>query len=257
MSITASEMTPADISAVTRGGSDGFGDGNGAWWLIVLFLFAMGGWGNGFNGSGSGYVASDVQRGFDQSAVMAGVNGIAGDLCNGFSGVQQSLCNGFAGVNQTVQNGFAQAEIASNARQMANTNQLFGLSQQFADCCCENRLGIANLNSTILAENCADREALSNGIRDIITNQTANTQAILDKMCQQELDAERRENAELRSRLNMLDLAQSQTAQTAQLLADNAKQTSTLEDYLNPVPRPAYVVQNPNCCQQNNCGCGF
>ena len=136
-------------------------------------------------------------------------------------------------------------------------NQMFGLQSQFADCCCENRLGLANLTSTVLAENCADREALSNGIRDIITNQTSNTQAILDKMCQQELDAERRENAELRSRLNMLDLAQSQTAQTAQILADNARQTTVLEDYLNPVPRPAYVVQNPNCCQQNNCGCGF
>lgn len=259
MSITASEMTPADIAAVTNGGnSDGFGDGNGAWWLIVLFLFAMGGWGNGFGGNaGGGYVVSDVQRGFDQSAVMAGINGLASDCCNGFSGVQQSLCNGFAGVNQTVQNGFSQAEIANNARQMANMNQMFGLQSQFADCCCENRLGLANLTSTVLAENCADREALSNGIRDIITNQTSNTQAILDKMCQQELDAERRENAELRSRLNMLDLAQSQTAQTAQILADNARQTTVLEDYLNPVPRPAYVVQNPNCCQQNNCGCGF
>lgn len=254
MSITASEMTPADIGAVVGNGNGngGFGDGNGAWWLLVLFLFAFAGWGNnGFGGNSGGggampYVINgDVQRGFDQSAIMSGINGIT-----------TSICNGFAGVNQNIQNGFAQAEIGESARQMASMNQMFNLQSQFADCCCENRLGLANLNATILAENCADREALSNGVRDIITNQTANTQAILDKLCQQELDAERRENADLRSRLNMLNLAQSQTAQTAQILADNARQTTALEQYLNPVPIPAYVVQNPNCCQQNNCGCG-
>ena len=269
MSITASEMTPADIAAVTHGGGNsgsglGYG-GDGAWWLIVLFLFAFAGrgWGNNDGGNGGGtmttpyVINNDVQRGFDQQSIMNGINSLTSDVCNGFSNVQQSLCSGFAGVNQNVSNGFAQAEIAENGRQMANMNQMFNLQSQFADCCCENRLGLANLNATILSENCADREALSNGVRDIITNQTANTQAILDKMCQQELDAERRENADLRSRINMLDLAQSQTAQTAQILADNARQTTALEQYLNPVPVPAYVVQNPNCCQQNTgCGCG-
>ena len=128
MSITASEMTPADIAAVTNRNADGFGDGNGAWWLIVLFLFAMGGWGNGFGGNG--FVAGDVQRGFDQSAVMNGVNDITTNIANGFSNVQQALCDGFAGV----QNGFAQSEIANNSRQMANMNQMFDLQSQFANC---------------------------------------------------------------------------------------------------------------------------
>lgn len=278
MSLTASEMTPADIAAVTDNNSGGW-NGDGSWWLIVLFLFAMmnGGWGNGFgSGGNNGFgwngafpwminnTDNDIQRGFDQSAVMGGINGINA----GISGIQQSLCNGFAGVNAGVANGFAQAEIADNARQIANMQQAFNaqtaitqgltnLSSQFADCCCENRLGVAGLNSTIISENCADREALNNGVRDIIANQTAGIQTILDKMCQQELDAERRENANLRSQLNMANLVQSQTAQTAQILADNARQTTALEQYLNPSPVPAYVVQNPNCCTQNyGCGCG-
>ena len=169
---------------------------------------------------------------------------------------QSALCNGFANVTAAVTNGFANAETAATARQMANMQQVFGLSQQFSDCCCENRLGLANLNSTILAENCADRAALNDGVRDIIQSNTANTQRILDKLCDQELFAERRENDNLRQQLNMMNLAASQNLQTAQLLADNAAQTNALEQYLAPTPRPAYIVQNPNCCQQNICGCG-
>lgn len=94
-------------------------------------------------------------------------------------------------------------------------------------------------------------------MRDLLVNNNANTQRILDKMCEQELYAERRENENLRQQVNMMNLASSQAVQTAQLLADNAAQTSALEQYLAPVPKPAYVVQNPNCCQQTfGCGCG-
>ena len=108
-----------------------------------------------------------------------------------------------------------------------------------------------------MAENCADRAAVSDGIRDILTNQNANTQRILDQMCNDKIDAKNERISELERQLTMANLAQSQTAQTAQLLADNARQTVALEQYLNPTPIPAYVVQNPNCCQQNyGCGCG-
>lgn len=123
----------------------GYGNGGsfGGWgndtftFLIILFLFAfMGnGWGNGYgNGGGTTYVANDVQRGFDQATLTSGINGISTSLCNGFSNVQQSLCNGFAGVNGAISNGFAQAEIANNARQMADMNQQFALQSQLAQC---------------------------------------------------------------------------------------------------------------------------
>lgn len=263
-------------------GGNGFGNGfggDGAWWLLVL-LFALGGngWGNGF-GAGAGgatpYVLNNttdnaIQRGFDQQAVMSGVNALTSNVCNGFSDVQQALCNGFAGVNATVSNGFATAEVADNARQIANMQQAFnaqtavtaginGLSTQFADCCCENRLATANLTSTILSENCADRAAISDGIRDILTNQNTGVQRILDTMCQDKIDAKNEKIAELQNQLTMANLAASQTAQTARILADNAAQTTALEQYLNPVPIPAYPVQNPNCCNNwgwnNGCGC--
>lgn len=271
MSITASEMTPADIAAVTNNGygggfGDGFGGGNG-WWLILLFLFAFnGGWGNGGFGGGNGgffpwmfstqNTNSDVQRGFDQSAVMGGINGIQNAVNNGFSNTATQLCNGFAGVNQTVNAGFANAETAANARQIANMQQAFSsqtaitggltnLASQFADCCCENRLATANLANVIQTENCADRAALSDGVRDILTATQAQNQRILDKLCDQELQAERRENDNLRTQLNMANLAASQTAQTSRLLADNAAQTQAIENYVRPQINPAYIVPNP------------
>jgi hypothetical protein len=182
-----------------------------------------------------------------------GVSTLQNSLANGFAGVNQALCNGFAGV----QNGFAQAEIAANSRQMADMNQNFALQSQLAQCCCENRLATANLNSTIIAENCADREALNSIGRDIIASQNAGTQRILDQMCNDKIDAKNEKIADLERQLTLANLAASQGAQTAAIIANNEAQTTALEQYLAPTPRPAYIVQNPNCCPQNSiCGCG-
>ena len=121
------------------GGNGGFGNafGGDSWWVLLLFFILLGnnGWGNGYGaGNGTTFVANDVQRGFDQAAVTTGINNLSTGLCNGFAGVQQSLCNGFAGVNGAIANGFAQAEIAANARQMADMNQQFALQSQLAQC---------------------------------------------------------------------------------------------------------------------------
>jgi len=208
MALTTNEMSAADVAAVMNG-NDGFG-GNNAWWIILFFLLCGG---NGWGGYGNGNADATLQRGFDQNAVMNGLTNIS----NGMNDIQ-----------------------------LANMQQMFNLQSQFANCCCENRLGIADLKATAIQENCADRQALNEGVRDIITNQNAGIQSILDKMCQQELDAERRENANLRTQLNMMNLAASQNAQTGMLMADNTAQTLTLLQRLDPNPIPAYIVANPN-----------
>ena len=255
-------LSAADIAAVTgnNGGFGGWGN-DSAWWLIILFLFIFNGnWGNwGGNGNGGYGTYSEVQRGFDQSAVMGGLNGIQSAVTNGFVDTASSLCNGFAGVNAAISNGFAQSEIAANARQMANMQQAFGLQSQFADCCCENRLASADLKYTIATENCADRTALADGLRDVLESQSAGVQRILDQMCNDKIDAKNERIADLERQLTMANLAASQSAQTAQILANNDAQTNALEQYLAPVPRPAYIVQNPNGCgcnSINSCGCG-
>lgn len=245
MSLTSSEMSAADIAAVT--GNDGFGNGNGAWW-IILFLFALGWGGYGYGNGGGNGVDAYMQRGFDQTAVMSGINGLTSAVANGFANAEVSRCNGQTNILQ-----------AMNNNQMGTIQGMNTLAMGLQNCCCENRASVADLKYTVATEACADRSAISEALRDVIANNTANTQAILDKMCQQEIDALKTQNANLQTQLNMMNLAQSQTAQTAQILADNANQTNALEQYLAPVPRPAYIVANPNGCNCNNnfgCGCG-
>ena len=253
---------PVQPMGNTYGG--GFGNswgGDGFFWLIVLFLFGfMGnGWGNGYgaNGGGTTYIANDVQRGFDQASLTNGINGISTGLCNGFSAVQQSLCNGFAGVNSAISNGFAQSEISANARQMADMQQTFGIQSALQNCCCENRASVADLKYTVATEACADRSAISDALRDVIASNTANTQAILDKMCQQEIEALKTQNANLQTQLNLAGLSASQNQQTAQLLADNAAQTQYVVNRVAPYPIPAYTVASPyNAPSGCGCGCG-
>lgn len=247
-------LSAADLAAVVGNNNDGFGNGNGAWWLLVLLLFANNGWGNGWNGNGvsgamMGYATQqDVQSGFDQAAIMSGINGI----------------------NSTLSNGFANAEI-SRAATLANlTNQMNTIAMNQQQCCCNNQLQVANLGAQIASEACADRQSVNDGVRDLMANNTANTQALLntinsgiqsiqDKLCQQEIDALKTQNANLQTQLNLANLRGSQNAQTAAIVANNEAQTAALERYLAPTPIPAYVVQNPNCCAQNfgyGCGCG-
>ena len=226
---------------------------------------------------------SSVQRGFDQQAVMSGISGLQSgisglstQLCNSTGDIQQSLCSGFAGVNATVNSGFANAETAATARQMANMNQAFGaqtammqgfnsLGSQFADCCCENRLGLADLKYTVATENCADRTAAYQNTRDIIDSQTRGTQAILDKLCQLELDgvkaqveAKNDRISELQTQLNMANLAASQSAQNALIQQGFSNEVDALYNRLNscPVPTTPVYGRTPIFTCNNSCGCG-
>ena len=241
-----------------NGGSFGWG-GDGSFWIIILFLFAMfgngwGGW-NG-NGNGGGFVNIDngMQRGFDQQAVMNALGGINNSLAS----AEVSRCNTQANILQTL-----------NQNQSAANQAMNSLAMGLQNCCCENRAGLADLKYTVATEACADRQAVTNALFDVTTANNANTQQLMntinngiqsiqDKLCQQEIEALKTQNQNLQTQLNMANLAASQTAQTARILQDNSAQTVALEQYLNPVPVPAYMVQNPNCCTQNfGCGCGM
>lgn len=208
-------MSPADYAAIT--GNNGWGD-NGAWWLIVLFLFAFGGFGGGY-GNGNGFADADVQRGFDQSATMNAINSLQSSMNNGFATSEVASCNKAMDTMQTAYTNQISDLQRSFDAQTAMSEQLNNLSMGLQNCCCENRASIADLKYTIAQEACADRAAVTDGVRDIIANNTANTQAILDKMCQQEIDALKAQNENLRTQLNMANLAASQTAQTATILA--------------------------------------
>ena len=257
-------MSPADYAAI-NGNNNGFGYGGFSEWIIVLFLFAMfGGWGNGFGGNGNGgnnlypwlNQSNQVNDGFRDQMLNDNITSIR----DGVYGLGPQLCNGFNGVTAAVTNGFAQAEIANNARQMADMQQVFGLSQQLSQCCCDNRLATCQTQNIVQNEGNATRFADANNTRDIIQSQTQNTQAILDKLCQLELDGIKQENANLRTQLNMATLRESQTAQNAFIQQGFANEVDQLYNRLSncPVPTTPVYGRTPifSCNSNQGCGCG-
>lgn len=263
----------------------GFGNGLGqdGWWILLLFLLIGGnGWGNGFGGGFGGNdlypwmnQSNQINGGFrDQmindnvTEIRSGVNNIQTQLCNGFNDVQMGLANGFAGVEQ-----------GANARQIANMQQAFAaqtavtqgmndIGMSLQNCCCENRAGLADLKYTVATENCADRTAAYQNTRDIIDSQTRGTQAILDKLCQLELDGVKAQVnakddriADLQRQLSEANLSASQTAQNAFISQGFANEVDALYNRLSncPVPSTPVYGRTPifTCNQQANpCGCG-
>lgn len=276
-----SGMNTTMLVSPTNGQSNGFGFGNdGGWWILLLFLLIGGnGWGGGFGGGFDGGLypwmnqSNQINGGFrDQlindniTEIRSGVTGIGTQLCNGFSDVQMALANGFAGIEQ-----------GANTRQMANMQQAFNaqtavtagmndIAMNLQNCCCENRAGIADLKYTVATENCADRTAAYQNTRDIIDSQTRGTQAILDKLCQLELDgvkaqveAKNDRISELQSQLNMASLRESQTAQNAFISQGFANEVDQLYNRLSNCPVPTTPVYGRTpifTCNQNQCGCG-
>ena len=260
------------VAPMYGGGNGGFGGGfGGDWgWIVLLLLLAGGGWGNGFGGGFGGN-----QLGYDFPWLLNGQQGINNNISDGFrdnmlqdnvtsirdgiAALSTQLCNCCSDMQMSMLNGFNGVEQSANARQIANMQTAFNLQSQLADCCCENRLGLANLNSTVIAENCADRQALNEGVRDIIANQTAGTQRILDQLCAERIERKDDEIATLRQQLAMKDLAASQVAQNAFIAQGFNNEIDALYNRLSncPVPSvPVYGKTNIFSCNNNGCGCG-
>jgi hypothetical protein len=210
---------------------------------------------------------ANTNNGFDTLHLSNQIEGVR----DGIYGLSNQLCNCCSDMQATVNAGFANAETSANARQMANMQQAFnnqiatlqgfnGVTSQLCDASAENRLGQANLTATILSENCADRAALQEGIRDLLTNQTANTQRILDQLCNDKIDAKNEKIAELQRELQMADLRASQIAQTAQLRQAQETANTELLNLLNTCPIPSTPVYGRTpiftCNGNNGCGCG-
>lgn len=259
--------------AYAGGGNGGFGFGNDWGWIILLLLFAGGGWGNGFGGGFGGFggyefpwlfngqqgINNNTNAGFRDAmindgitSIRDGINGLSTQLCNCCSDTQMALANGFAGVEQ-----------GANARQMANMQSIFGVQSALQNCCCENRAGIADLKYTVATENCADRQALNEGVRDIIASQTAGTQRILDQICADKIDAKNDTIAQLRQELLYARGQASQDVQTARILAGQTAEVDALYNRLDQCPvstTPVYgrtpIFTCNNGCN-GGCGCGM
>ena len=283
-------MSPADVAAVVGNtdrnnnfgyaypvygggfGNSGFGS-NGDWLWLIVILALFGGFNGNGNGFGNGFNNDYAWLSNGQKEIMQNTNDgfntlqLANQLTGINSGVQNlstQLCNCCSDINTTVNSGFANAETSANARQMANMQQAFnnqiatlqgfnGVTSQLADCCCENRLATCQTQNIVQNEANATRFADANNTRDIITNATSNTQAILDKLCQLELDgvkaqveAKNDKIADLQRELSMADLRASQTAQNAFISQGFANEVDALYNRLSNCPVPSTPVYRKN-----------
>jgi len=269
----------SDIGALLQAyrgnnGDGGFNGEGGLLLLVIILLFGgwggnRGGWGNN-GGGGGGYAGGDalypwlnqadqINDGFRDQMIQTGINGLQQGMTAGFASLAQQLCSCCGDMQMAVANGFFGVENGANARQMANMQQLFGMQTAMMQGFSNDQLTTAQQTAALLAEHCSDRQALNEGVRDIIANQTASVQLVLDKLCQQELDAERRSNDQLRQELAMANLAASQQAQNAFIAQGFANEVDQLYNRLNTCPVPSMPVYGRTpifTCQPQNQGCG-
>lgn len=260
------------------GNNGGFG-GYGGNQLGYDFPWLMNGQQGINNNVSSGF--RDAQLNDSVTSVRDGISALSTQLCGCCGDTQMALANGFAGVNANLCNGFNNVTGAINSAQNAlaqqmYTNQLADLERSYASqtaqtagmnniamnlqsCCCENRANIADLKYTVATENCADRSALSDGVRDILAATQAQTQTILTQLCNDKLEQKNDVINQLRSELMYARGQASQDVQTAAIQSGQRALANEIEQYVAPKPIPSYPVQNPNCCYNScavNCGCG-
>jgi len=268
----------------------GYGNGGFGWnsdiWLILIVLLGFGGfgggWGMGGFGGGLGVdfpwllngqnaINANTNAGFNQAAIQSAISGLQnsvtagfGDVQLGIAGVNQNICQTGNGIVNALNNGFNSAEIGASARQMANMNQIYGLSTQLAQIGCDNKSAIKDVQYAVATENCADRYEAAQNTRSIIESQTQGVQAILDKLCQLELDSKDTRIRELESQLNEANRNASQTAQNALITQGFSNEVDALYNRLNscPVPTTPVYGRTPIFTCNNGgynvgCGCGM
>ena len=258
----SSQLSAADIAVLsgrTGTGSTGFGgDGDNAWWIILLLLFGWGrnGFGGGFGG-GSG-VGENYVLATDFATIERKLDGINNGICDSTFALNNTINQGFFGVQNSLTQGFSGLNTALLQGNYALSSQLAdcccGFKSQLADCCCRIERGIDGINYNNALQTNALQQTLCNNTRDIIENANANYRAIHEELIANKLEMKNDRIAEQQNEINALRLKASQEAQNAYLLNE-----------LKPCPSAAYIVPNPNCCYNyqvtgvgygNGCGCG-
>lgn len=267
-------LSASDVALLSgRNNNDGFGDGAGAWWIIIFIIFAFMGWGrNGFgnnggaqDGIGTNYVlASDfatLQRqmdsGFDRlgnrienvnNGICDGFYAMNTGMLNGFGNVQQTLCAGFGGLTNAINSQGYESRLATQSLASQLASCCCDVKQQISDCCCTTQRGIDGINYNMAMNTNQLQNAMCNNTRDIIESQNNGTRAILDAITANRIEDKNAQIQAQQNEINALRLAASQERQNSYLISELKA----------PCPIPAYQVPNPNCCYNpcgNGCGC--
>lgn len=224
--LTNTSPSLADIAAVTdTRNSDGLGNGNG-WWILIILFAIFGGWGNGWGGNNNATRAAtttDLQNGFDTQSILNKLNGINNGLCDGFYAMNTGVLQSKYDIQQALN--------SNNITAMQNANSL---ATQMSQCCCENRQGQAQIQYDLATDTCAITNAVNQASRDISENCNANYRSLHDEIVAMRMEDKNEQIANLQSQIQQLNLTASQCAQNAYLVQQ-----------LRPSPIPAYNVANP------------
>lgn len=249
-----SGLTASDVALLSgrNGNNDGFGDGMGAWWIIVFIIFAFMGFGRngfgGFGGNGSGATDNYVLAS-DFATLQRQLSNGFGDLTAQTRYIQNGLCDGFYAMNTSLLNGFAGTNNAIMTNGYETRNAINSLSSDLASCCCDIREGIQGVNYNLATNTCALQNTMNMNTRDIVDTVNANYRALHDEIVANRIEDK---NAQITTQQNEIN--------ALRLSASQAKQNAYLINELKPCPSPSYIVPNPNCCfdytvTRNTCGC--
>jgi hypothetical protein len=224
----------SDIAAVSGNNRNGSMWGDDGWWIILLFMFGLGGWGNGgWGGNNRGNCATqeEVRAAVDQQTLISKLDNQTYGLSDSTYALTNNLTNGFHGVDNAICNLGYQTQTGFNT-----------LAAQMSNCCCDTQRGMergfAELNYNLASQLCDTRRAIADNTRDIIENNNAGIRSIMDFLTQDKI-------ASLQAENQALKFAASQQAQNTYLV-----------NHLQPCPVPAYMVPNPNAAFYNcNCSC--
>ena len=251
LSTDTTMMMPVAPTTMGNNNDSGWG-GDGAWWLIVLFLFIFaGGWGNGWGnngnaGNGGGYSSPGFQGYATRADITEGF--AVNNLDSGIRAIQNGICQSTYELTNAINSGFSSAELSRCNQQAALMQQLNNMAMNQQNCCCETREAIQGVNYNLATQSCSIQNTINSNSRDIIENQNANSRAILDYLCQDKISTLQSENQSLK-------LAASQQAQNATLQAAMAANTNEILSRTAPFPVPAYQVANPYTGCGYNCSC--
>lgn len=251
------------------GNNNGWG-GNFGEWILVFLLAAMFGWGgfgggfgvgggmmmpwmmmNGFGGwggncGGNCATQADLASGFNNSAVLGGIN----DLKLGQAGLQQTLCQGFNGVNTAVLTGVNTIENAICNLGYQNQQGINDISRQIGDCCCSTGRAIDGVRYDMAVQACETRHQACDNTRDIIDNNNSGIRAILEKLGQIEYN-------NLNDKYQAVVAENQSLKQNAFIAANQDAQTATLLRRLGAeCPQPSYLVNAPTPVTFPTNGCG-
>lgn len=274
-------LSASDVALLTGNGCNGnngmgFGEGAGAWWIIIFLIFAFTGWGRGGfggygNNGGSDGIASQI---FPNYVLNSDFSTLSRQVSDGFASIERrtdGIINGICdlgynqlnlsnGINQNVSNGFYntlnaittngyETRLGQNAISQNISNCCCDIREQIADCCCKVERGIDGVNYNMAMNMNSLQNTLCNNTRDIIESQNCGTKAILDAITANRIEDKNAQIQAQQNEINALRLAASQEKQNAYLLSE-----------LKPCPSAAYIVPNPNCCYEyqvtRNSGCG-